>query len=494
MVTEKSKIEIPPREAYVNPVIGFVHDVARGLGMREEDWQPLQTALRAILRIVILNRAAEPEQTIDLSISESDEKVTIEIHNRGIPILLGLNSCETSADAEVRREFQEASRCVDELSIENQGRQGQVLTLKKRLGEGAFKKTFAPETTQSAPADVPDADISIRRLAPGEAGALSQLFYFVYGYNYINETVYYPEKLKTMMEEGRLISTAAALPDGRVLGHVGLVRWANSPPVYEAALGLVDPRFQSRGLFAKIFQKTMETVSSVPMQYLFFDFVTNHALTQKFISRYGTRDLALFVGCQRRETQASLEKLGLGPDPEGMDRYTILLSVIPQTPHPFGTEITLPESIGGPIGYLLKPLGLRWIPSPRFDPLPIGGDYKVRAQPLQKAVIFDLIQPGRNAVESLTEDWHRLLRDGYEYAAVEVPPNTPGLGALYDMLSERGFFLSGFVPYHFSDRLGLRFQDASPAQVAYEHIKLATPAAKKLLEVVQQDQKRRCPV
>ncbi|MEP7168227.1 MAG: DEAD/DEAH box helicase family protein, partial [Bacteroidota bacterium] len=41
-----------------------------------------------------------------------------------------------------------------------------------------------------------EGEVTIREILPGEEAALSQLFYFVYGYNYINESVYYPEKIK----------------------------------------------------------------------------------------------------------------------------------------------------------------------------------------------------------------------------------------------------------------------------------------------------------
>ena len=127
----------------------------------------------------------------------------------------------------------------------------------------------------------------MRGLAPGEEDALSRLFYLVYGYDYINEFVYYPEKIKAMIEAGDLLPIVAARPNGRLVGHVGLVRRHREPAVYEAAMGAVDPMVKSRGLFGQLFAKTMEVVRQTPMQYCFSDCVTNHAFSQRHVAKFG---------------------------------------------------------------------------------------------------------------------------------------------------------------------------------------------------------------
>jgi hypothetical protein len=252
-------------------------------------------------------------------------------------------------------------------------------------------------------------------------------------------------------------------------------------------MGAVDPAVKSRGLFGALFKKTMEKVCEIPMQYCLLDFVTNHEYSQRHVSKYGTCELALFAGCQSQETQARLKRLGLGLDPEGMDRYSLLVSVIPRVPHPFGEETSLPESLGEPYGFLLKPLGLSWSPCPRFEVLPPRGRYQASLQPGQSAVIFDLCEPGREAAEAILEEWRNLMLGGFNYAAIEVPLDVPGIGALYDLVSAHGFFAAGFVPYQLSDRLGFRFQALGPKKVAFEKIKVATEPARRLLKLVRGD-------
>lgn len=481
---QTTRIELPASSFFVGPALDLICGFAERSGMQADRRQHLKTASELAIGMVVLNNEkGKSDQRVAIDVFESEGNLIVEVVNRGIPIFL--NGQAQSAQSQL---FHEVARHLDKLSIENLGRQGQTVVLGMRLGEEALKKSL--DSRGLDPAEGLEGDITIRELLPGEETALSQLFYFVYGYNYINEAVYYPEKLKAMIEEGKLISIVGALPSGRLVGHVGLIKWADHPAVYEPCLGVVDPNLKSRGLFGQIFQKTMDRVQQTAMQYCFFDFVTNHDFSQRFVSRYGACDLSLFVGCQSKATQAKLEKLGLGIDPPEMDRYSLLFSVLPRVKHPFGKEILLPNGLGETLDFLLKPLNLSWSPAPRFELLPPEGDYQTHFQLAQNSVVFDLFSPGRAAVDRILREWHQLMRNGYQYAAVEVPLDAPGIGNLYDIFSSEGFFIAGFIPYHFTDRLGFRFQAIGPTKVAWDDIKVHTENGKRLLNLIRQSYER----
>ncbi|MBI4387235.1 MAG: hypothetical protein HY551_07620 [Elusimicrobia bacterium] len=486
-----ARLEIAPRKILLDPAVDFVLSFAQEFARAPGDQADLKTAVSAALTMVFENNAGgKSEEPIALEISERQGKLLIGIWNRGVPILLnggrrsGLNSGYFA-------KFCEASKHADRVSVENFGRRGQKVVLEIRLGAGAAARSLPADP--SIMTVVPQEEkITLRPLSSGEEDALSRLFHTVYGYRYINEVVYYPDKLRAMLAEGELLSIVAARPNGRLVGHVGLVRKNKAPTVYEAAMGIVDPAVKSRGLFGLLFEKTMETIRETSMQYCFLDFVTNHDYTQKHLLRYGTRDLALFVGCQSRQTQARLEKLGIGPDPQDMDRYSLLTSLIPRVRHPFGREVLLPESLGSSFGFLLKPLGLRWAHTPRFQTLPERGSCKTDCQSAQASVLFDLSEPGREALEQISAQWREFLRNGFQYAAVEIPLDAPGLGPAYEMLSANGFFPAGFAPYHFSDRLAFRFQALGPTRVAFDKIKVVSEGARKLLDAVRNEYEAAC--
>ena len=468
------------------PAADFIFSYMGELNAAEKQKELVRAAALYILSLLSGRNTGRSglERPIEIEVSDAEGKITVSFLNHGTPVYLNAAPGRAS-DADFTARFREAMTGMDSVTVENLGRAGQKIRIETAIGEKARRDRLSA----GAPAHEEDqgaaGGVEVRELRPGEEFKLSRLFYSVYEYNYINEAVYYPEKLRALIDAGRLISMVGVSRGGRILGHVGLVKCGETPPVYEAALGLVDPGVKSKGLFGKIFHATMERAAALPMQYCVFDFVTNHDLSQTLISRYGTADMALLVGCQTKATQASLTKLGIGADPEDMDRYTILFSIIPRVAHPFGSEIVLPESIGGEFGFLLKPLALEWSPEPRFSMLPPAGDYSFQYQPGQSAVLFDLFDPGRAAAARLLGEWADLLKNGCRYAAVDAPVGQPGLGQLFDLLTGHGFSVAGFMPYKYSDRLAVRFQASAPARLALDKIKVASDSARKLLELAR---------
>ncbi len=485
----QAQLELPSNPDFLDPALEFALAYARQLRVSEDKCRTLRAALESALFMVMeTNRAGRHEDPILLEVEEDHGKLRYSLLNRGIPIF-AMSSTPFS------RTFHEMAKNLDRISITNLGRQGQQIILELAALPRDLGASPIPITPNI---DTSPGELTIRPLLTGEENQLSQLFYSVYGYHYINEFVYYPDKIKALVESGKLLSTVATLPDGKLVGHVGLLRMNESPPVYEACLGVVDPTVKSRGIFSQIFRMTMEQVQRTPMQYCFIDFVTNHDFTQRFVAQFNPCDLGLLIGCQSKTTQAKLEKLGLGPDPEKMNRYSLLASLIPRTEYPFGREIFLPEFLGEQLGFLLEPLHLLWSPSPRFDPLPPEGEFKVQCQPAQDSVIFDFFEPGRHAAERLIETWQDLMKNGYQYAGIDIPLNrlspknqgkTPGLGPLYNFLCSQGFFIGGFLPYHYSDQLALRLQAIAPTEVAFDQIKVHSNASRALLEIIQRDQK-----
>ena len=124
--------------------------------------------------------------------------------------------------------------------------------------------------------------------------------------------------------------------------------------------------------------------------------------------------------------------------------------------------------------------------------MPAAGSFKTSTQRAQAAALFDLAEPGQESAEDIIEEWRELLRDGFEYAAVEVPLDAPGLGPLYDLLSSNGFFAFGFHPYQCSARLGFQFQACGLTKVAFDEIKVVTEHGKKLLAAVKKDYEANC--
>jgi len=469
------EILLPHDSALVDPSKDLVMRFTSGVSLGAGDKERLGLVCSEILRVAVAEEnpnAARMQSKV--RVHKEEEGVILEVINLGPPLFMSESRT---------RELENKG-----VEFENLGRKGQRLVF--RIGK--FNSQTKLVDAKGAPlSSAEDKDgIRIRELKPGEESQLSALFFEVYRYHYVNEYVYYPEKLRKMIQEERLIPIVAENAQKKIVGHIGLVRWNDNPPVYEAALGVVDPKLSSGGLFTKIFDRVVLRMEQTAMQYCVYDFVTNHDFSQRMVAKYGFSDLALLVGNQDSSLQAKLEELGIGKDPKEMDRYSLLVAVGPRVKHPFGTELILPTNIGESFGFLLKGLSLNWTPAPRFYPLAHGGDYSVKLQPEHQAAIFDLHQPGKQALTKLLEEWKGFLREGYIYGAIDVPIHHPGLGQVYDLVSKAGFFMAGFLPYQFSKQLCFRFQFLLPSKVNFAALKLHSETGKRLLAVVKENYER----
>lgn len=468
------KLRIIPSPTAIDVIVTLIHRYLEDRCTSANVLAGLSLSLNRISpHLVEQEQAAGP---IEFRMYLEPAKARLEIKNFGFPLFMDPEAT-TAKDRMVAEALQAAKRDTPEMEWENLGSGGQTLRFTLPL------KPLPSKPSQPL-AQEDDSDVEIRKLKAGEEAELSRLFHAVYGYNYINSDVYYPRRLRAMIADQDLISVVA-IQSGSVVGHVGLLRHRKDSGIYEVALGAVDPSVKSSGLFSRLFQENMNLAAQLPMRFCVFDLVTNHDYSQRLVARHGSHELAIMIGSQTKKTQFSMAKLG-GKDPVETDRYSILLAAKVQCERPFD-DVRIPVNLGELADFILNPIGVQWAPTGRFDPLPREGIYICKTSLEQQAVHFDLVKSGVKAVDKILDEWRFLLRHGYQYAAIDVDLAQPGLGQIFDHLSNNGFFIAGFIPYQMGERLGFRFQSLGPTRVAFEEIKLQSQRSKDLLQIIQKN-------
>ena len=101
---------------------------------------------------------------------------------------------------------------VDEVKLINLGKSGQRLELIKSLPSNIYQENegdFFESAKVEGNGELENmADLEIRMIRPDEGLKLARCFYRVYGYTYGPNYVYFPERLKSLIESGRLVSAA----------------------------------------------------------------------------------------------------------------------------------------------------------------------------------------------------------------------------------------------------------------------------------------------
>lgn len=482
---EIANVRLPSCGDSASPMLSFVRTVLLDADVNAEDRSRAESTLSAVMELLAGKRPAANDGYLDIRLARTRERVFVDVYNRGEPVL-----DQDVEEAGPASKNLATIRGVGWVELRNLGRSGQLLRISAELPD---RRTLpAPSVRASL---VPTEDITIRPLNVGvEEGRLSRLFFAGYGYHYISEYVYNPDLLTEMHRSGKLESFVAVSPDNRLVGHVGMVHLGDGS-IHELGLGVVDPRAKAAGVFSRLLEYVMEVNRARNHLITAYDFVTNHAHTQRLVHRLATpshapHETALMVANQSGATQARLERFGMHAEDNEADRYSILYAMEPNSPLPFGNLVTLPTSLGEIADLVLEPLGIHWKPTPRFSRLSRGGHYTTATKPLQRAVEFRVDDLGRSAVDGIVNEWNALRRDGYLHASIDIPLDLTGLGQALGLLARQQFFWAGFMPFADSPRLAFRVQAIAPAHFDFGAIETHSPVARSLVELVQREYER----
>lgn len=240
---------------------------------------------------------------IEFTIREADGKLEFLIRDYGLPqdvvaLEQRLHDAAIPAVSKLALHWPGAD-AVDELHWIGYGREGKAIQLVKWLHE-----SHIADTTQAAalapfedePPLAPPQEYTIRRMRPDEATQVSQLIYRAYGNSYLNDDVYYPERVAALNASGAVISFVAAGADGRLAGHYALER--DEPgPVAEGGQAVVDPAHRGRGLLDRMKDAALAEARQIQLLGVFADAVTAHTRTQQSNLKHGAHltcvDLAI---------------------------------------------------------------------------------------------------------------------------------------------------------------------------------------------------------
>ncbi|MBL9164256.1 MAG: ATP-binding protein [Planctomycetaceae bacterium] len=172
---------------------------------------------------------------------------------------------------------------VDEIHWIGYGREGKAIQIIKwlhdsRIADDASSPALAPFDEEAPLA--PPQDYEIRRMRPAEAVQVSQLMYRAYGNTYLNEDVYYPERVAAQDAAGTVISFVAVGAGGQVAGHYAWER-SVAGPVVEGGQAVVDPSHRGRGLLDRMKEAALAEAARLELLGWYADAVAVHTRTQQ---------------------------------------------------------------------------------------------------------------------------------------------------------------------------------------------------------------------
>ncbi len=295
----------------VEPVIHYLRGVAALLGLDDREIHRICYAVEETLENSILFDF-EPDETeeIEIRISRIAAGLEVVISDHGIPRnpfaepprSLDEIAADISFDTIAENDGDRISalssfvihKLLDRYTQVNRGKEGRSVEMVIFGAKGRITEETALEET-GHPAESKKFSL-IRSATDSDIIGISRLFYKSYGYSYVNDIVYYPERLTSAVASGMLRSSVAISDTGEVIGHIALMEPYEGAKITEWGMAISDPACRGQGIMTALVEKIMQDPSLAQYKGMFAHSVTNHAFTQKICAAHGFSDVALLVG------------------------------------------------------------------------------------------------------------------------------------------------------------------------------------------------------
>ncbi|MGE3244312.1 MAG: GNAT family N-acetyltransferase, partial [Pirellulales bacterium] len=280
-----------------------------------------------------------------------------------------------------------------------------------------------------------------RRMRPDEATQVSQLIYRAYGNSYLNDDVYYPDRVAALNAAGAVVSFVAVGADGRLAGHYALER--DEPgPVAEGGQAVVDPSHRGRGLLDRMKDAALAEARRLELVGVFADAVSAHTRTQQSNLKHGAHLTCADLAIAPRTMQFRNISTNL---PQRLSCTLFFQWLSEPTPR----TIYAPERHGPILTLIYSNLKC---PFELGNPQPAEGrgTLTVKIGSSSACAFIRAEKLGADTAQLILHAKREVIeRSHVEAVYAELPLADPGTPPVVEALEQRGFGFLGVAP-HFS--------------------------------------------
>ncbi len=319
-----STLHLPVDLSYLPAAQAFINELARLAKFSQKDITFFNVAVEeAITNVVKHAFLPDEDAAFDVICELTPVEFKVIIRDKGLPFdpnQVEDFSAERSLDGDeqVGLGFRLMKGSVDQLSFHNMGYGGKEVHLVKFVDQKHVEKYFQKsemeafeQPTYKSKKERVKIPFHVLLLQQKQAIEISQCAYRTYGYTYIMENIYYPERLIEMTRTGELISAVAVCDENdEVMGHCALERFGRKSDVPELGMAFTKPKFRGQGCMNKLNELLVEQAKEKGIKGMFAKGVTTHPFSQKALLRSGFKDCAILIGLSPPKTFEGMEEQG----------------------------------------------------------------------------------------------------------------------------------------------------------------------------------------
>jgi len=490
-----SKIIIKNNFDSIEPLVDYVRSVGLLVGLNAKEKQKIAYAVEESLQNSIsFDFESQNDEDIEVEITHIASGLKVTISDHGIPknpFKKGTQTLDAilndvSFESVAQGNGDEISalsdfvihKLLDKYRYINKGKGGRSIEMIIYASQERIKQSHLEFEDKD---DLTEKFALIRTPLKDDITGISRLFYKSYGYSYVNDVVYYPDRLEREIAENRLVSKVALCERGTVIGHTALMQPFEDAKISEWGMAISDPKVRGQGIMTRLISDIISDAKSSMYQGIFSHSVTNHEFTQKICTKYGFSDIALLVGYAGAELSFKNIHNDLSQRESTIINYISLKKNVQ-------VELFMPKKHTKMIKKLYKGIGIDAIEKKTKGKIVFADttqivDTIISALNIAEVILGSVASDAFETLKYITKKFSIAKIDIiYLYINLEDPNATN----MIEELEELGYFFAGIFPYYHHEHT-LVFQFVNNLKFDYSIIQSYTPLAKELKEYISSE-------
>jgi anti-sigma regulatory factor (Ser/Thr protein kinase)/N-acetylglutamate synthase-like GNAT family acetyltransferase len=442
----------------IGPAVDFTRTWGINAGLSEDRALRLALAVDELVTDIVRFAFPGEDATFEVTFRHDLSTAEVIVRERGEPFDPSRHAYDPEAAAADGTfdgaGFAVMRRMVDDFAFLNKGRQGKEFRLVQHI-EAEHIADLEPADTAEEAADPEAVEYELRPAEPEDAEDIAKLIYRVYGYTYVKEDLYYPDRIERALESDEKFGVVVRTSAGRAVGYFAVLLRPDSR-IGEVGEAVVDLKHRRRGLMTRMLKALIEEANERKLKGVFGEAVTAHTISQRVNARYDMTSTALCLALHRQERFR-----GLSED------YTQPVSVVIEFRPlvPYDTVVAyLPAAYDELLRRIYRELGAEvHTPGRGQDPRagrPLPDEAAIDARIHYQFRHLELVveQAGADAVEQVEQTVDDLEGEDMNAVFVDLPIDDPHTPVLTERLREAGFVLAGLMPRFHEENDHLRLQ------------------------------------
>ncbi len=463
----------------IEPVTDFSYKFGLNAGLTKEEATKLALAIDELVTDIVLFAYKNEKGEFEISFNLTDDSIEIIVHELGEPFDPNKHKYDVKKVIE-KNDFEGAGlrlieNLVDNFLFINKGAGGKEFRIVKNIKFPHITELFTHEEMQVEPAKA--VSYTLSRVTPKDAEDISKLIYRVYGYTYPKEEMYYPEKIRRILEKGEKYAVIVRTDKGEAVGYFAIIRSTDSK-IGEVGEAVVSREHRGKGIMTMMMKALIDIAKEKGLLGLFGEAVTVHTVSQRVNAKYGFKTTALLVGFFPHVEYKGFET--------GQQRISVVIDFLPLTERN-DLEIYIPKRYKKIIKEIYKNMGIN-IKDKRVT------DFTVKEKTIiQMNISFKYGQAvlvvksfGNDFIHRVQEKVKTLKKKGIKAVYIDLPVENAGTKIFTDQLFDLGFVFAGIMPlfHHQKDylRMQMVFED-----INFKYINVYSDMAHKIKNKVSRE-------